>query len=160
MCSSFSPTVVLTFNARRAMKTRREGGLKNVHYSRCQLFIGDFEFPPKGKATEPATLPYDQPPFPVCFDCLNYFSASSPRVSVPQNHTGNLWVPSMSGTVSRPRRHPDFLRPLAPLTVSKFRGRSDQSAPNMNVCAFLLYVGVNFENDFRKLHYTPQRRKT
>ncbi|KAH9963225.1 hypothetical protein BC827DRAFT_1357661 [Russula dissimulans] len=37
--------------------TGREGGLKNVHYSRCQLFIGDFEFPPKGKATEPRTLP-------------------------------------------------------------------------------------------------------
>lgn len=35
----------------------REGGLKNVDYSRCQLFIGDFEFPPKGKATEPRTLP-------------------------------------------------------------------------------------------------------
>jgi len=44
----------------RAIKTRREGGLKNVHYSRCQLFIGDFEFPPKGKDTEPRTLPYDQ----------------------------------------------------------------------------------------------------
>ena len=40
------------------MKTAREGNLKNVHYSRCQLFIGDFEFPPKGKATEPRTLPY------------------------------------------------------------------------------------------------------
>jgi hypothetical protein len=50
----------LRFDARRAIKTRREGGLKNVHYSRCQLFIGDFEFPPKGKDTEPRTLPYDQ----------------------------------------------------------------------------------------------------
>ena len=72
--------------------------------------------------------------FPVCFDCLNYFSASSPRVLAPQSHTGSLWVPAMSGNVSRPPRHPDFLTPLAPLTVSKFRGRSDQSAPGMNVC--------------------------
>ncbi len=67
MCSPFSSTVVFTFNARRAMKTRREGGLKNVHYSRCQLFIGDFEFPPKGNATEPRTLPYEQLPFPRLF---------------------------------------------------------------------------------------------
>jgi hypothetical protein len=47
------------FDARRAIKTRLEGGLKNIHYSRCQLFIGDFEFPPQGNATEPRTLPYD-----------------------------------------------------------------------------------------------------
>jgi len=135
MCSSFSSTVVLTFNARRAMKATREGGLKNVDYSRCQLFIGDFEFPPKGTATEPRTVPYDQPPFfPVCFDCLNCFSASSLRVLAPQNHTGSLWVPATSGNVSRPPRHPDFQTPSAPPTVSKFRGRSDQSAPDMNVC--------------------------
>jgi hypothetical protein len=48
------------------MKTAREGNLKNVHYSRCQLFIGDFEFPPKGKATEPRTLPYVR----LLFFCL------------------------------------------------------------------------------------------
>ncbi|KAH9978093.1 hypothetical protein BGW80DRAFT_1165908 [Lactifluus volemus] len=34
-----------------------DAGFKNVHYSRCQLFIGDYEFPSKGKATEPRTLP-------------------------------------------------------------------------------------------------------
>lgn len=50
----------LRSDAHRAIKTRREGNLKNVHYSRCQLFIGDFEFPPKGKDTGPRTLPYDQ----------------------------------------------------------------------------------------------------
>ena len=145
MCSPFSSTVVFTFNTRRAMKTSREGGLKNVHYSRCQLFIGDFEFPPKGDATEPRTLPYDQLPFPVCSDCLNYVSASSPRALEPQNHTGNLWVPATSGNVSRPRRHLDFLIPSAPPTVSKSRGRSDHNAPDMNVCrAFTLHVGVEY----------------
>src|SRR5260221_4285682 len=79
--------------------------------------------------------------FHVCFGCLNYVLASSPRVLAPQNHTGNLWVPATSGTVSRPRRHLDFLVPLAPPTVSKSRGRSDQSAPDMNVCrAFTFYL--------------------
>ncbi|CCM05654.1 uncharacterized protein FIBRA_07884 [Fibroporia radiculosa] len=30
---------------------------KNVPYSRCQLFVGRFEFPPTGDSTEPQTLP-------------------------------------------------------------------------------------------------------
>jgi len=30
---------------------------KNVPYSMCQLYIGRFEFPPKGDSTEPQTLP-------------------------------------------------------------------------------------------------------
>jgi len=163
MSSSFSSTVLLTFNACRTMKARCEGGLKNVNYSRCQPFIGDFEFPPKGTAMEPRTVLYDQLPFfPVCFDCLNYFSASSPCVLAPQNHTGSLWVPTTSGNVLQPPRHPDFQTLSAPLTISKFCGQSDQSAPDMNVCrAFTLSVSVNnTENAFPKLHYTPQRRKT
>ncbi|KAI0317744.1 hypothetical protein OF83DRAFT_1058118 [Amylostereum chailletii] len=42
-----------------AKGTAREGasGIINVHYSRCQLFIGNHEFPPKGPSNEPRVVP-------------------------------------------------------------------------------------------------------
>jgi hypothetical protein len=31
---------------------------KNYHYSRCQLFLGNYEFPPSKISVEPQTVPY------------------------------------------------------------------------------------------------------
>jgi len=114
MSSSCSLTVLLTFNARRAMKARREGGLKNVDYSQCQPFIGDFEFPPKGMATEPRTVPYDQLPF---FSCL--FRLPQLLFSVFATHVGTskpYWQPM--GAYYKWERFAAAMTPRLPNTVS------------------------------------------
>ena len=111
---------------------KADGALKNVHYSRCQLLIGEFEFPPRGKATEARTLPYVRPLF-ACSSYLSDISASLLPASAPRNLTGNLWVPAMNGNASQLERHQGCLGLVIPRAASKFPGRSGQNAQHMNV---------------------------
>ena len=72
------------FYSRAALFKRlhpKADGLTNVHYSRCQLLIGEFEFPPRGKATEARTLPYVR----LLFACSSYLSAPQ-RLCYPRRH--------------------------------------------------------------------------
>ena len=111
-----------------------------MHYSRCQLFIGDFEFPPKGKATEPRTLPYVRPAFLSAFRFLSDFSVSLPLALAPHPRTGNPRVHATYGTALRQGRHPDSPALLTPLTASEFPGQNNPRARNTNVCSILFFL--------------------
>ncbi|KAI9448342.1 hypothetical protein H4582DRAFT_2107679 [Lactarius indigo] len=82
---------------------KTEGGLKNVHYSRCQLFIGDFEFPPRGKAIEARTLPvfatrvgtskpYWQP-MGARYEWERFAAGTTPRLPGTSNTSGRIKIP-------------------------------------------------------------------
>ncbi len=135
--------------------SKNEAGLKNVHYSKCQLFIGDFEFPPRGKAIEARTLPYVRPLF-ACSSYLIGVSVSSLPASAPRNPTGNPWVPAMNGTASQRERHQGSLGLAIPRAASKFPGRSDQNAPDMNVRRVFLHAQHDSETCPKATLYTAK----
>ncbi|KAH9999462.1 hypothetical protein BJV77DRAFT_594222 [Russula vinacea] len=95
--------------------TGRGGGLKNVHYSRCQLFIGDFEFPPKGKLTEPRTVPV----------FATRIGTSAPHWQ--PTSARYVWDRFAAGTTPR------LPSATSPLTASEFPGQNDLSVRNTNL---------------------------
>ncbi|KAH9077486.1 hypothetical protein EDB83DRAFT_2350290 [Lactarius deliciosus] len=82
---------------------KTEGGLKNVHYSRCQLFIGEFEFPPRGTAIEARTLPVfatrvgTSPPYwqpmGARYEWERFAAGTTPRLPVTSNTSGRVKIP-------------------------------------------------------------------
>ena len=77
--------------------------------------------------------------FFVRFRFLSDFSVSLPLASALHLPTGSPWVHATNGTALPPRRRPDSLALLAPLTVSEFPGRNDPTAQNTNVCCALSF---------------------
>ncbi|KAI0269291.1 hypothetical protein BC834DRAFT_621822 [Gloeopeniophorella convolvens] len=84
-------------------KAGKEGDLRNVHYSRCQLFIGDFEFPAQANSTEPRTLPVfatrvgtSNPfwhPMLARYHWDRFAAGTTPRLPTAAKTTGSIKIP-------------------------------------------------------------------
>lgn len=86
-----------------AATAKADAGLKNVHYSRCQLLIGEFEFPPRGKDTEARTLPVfatrvgtSQPywqPMGARYEWERFAAGTTPRLPGTKDTSGRIKIP-------------------------------------------------------------------
>ncbi|KAI0068950.1 hypothetical protein BV25DRAFT_1791294 [Artomyces pyxidatus] len=71
----------------RACRPKGAGTL-NVHYSKCQLFIGNHEFPPKANTSEPRVVPYVIPSY-LSYDVSSPLSVFATRLGTSSPH----WLP-------------------------------------------------------------------
>ncbi|KAI0002949.1 hypothetical protein BJV74DRAFT_876357 [Russula compacta] len=140
----------------------REGGLKNFHYSRCQLFIGDFEFPPKGNATEPQTLPVfakrigtSQPywqPMGARYVWDRFAAATIPRLPSSADTSSRIKIP-WPKRAERPKFEPTLYTAKAEdvmaITYTPFALPPDTSAAAPK---------ANLENDYIQSVLDPQKR--
>ncbi|KAG5644945.1 hypothetical protein DXG03_007410 [Asterophora parasitica] len=68
---------------------------KNYHYSRCQLFLGNYELPPSKKSPEPQVVPHD----------------TTKEEVMKVTYTPPSFTPTMRGLIPRPSEA-EFLRVL------------------------------------------------
>ena len=133
-----------------------------MHYSRCQLFIGNHEFPPKGNAKEPRVVPcvfltfmYHAPAPTDVLGCLR-------RVWAPRSPTGCPRTIAMSGTASPPPRPRDFRRRPTRQTECESHGPRwrSRSEPNVShafyqpliIPSVLIYSSYAIRHDRRGGH--------
>ncbi|KAI0301846.1 hypothetical protein B0F90DRAFT_1715805 [Multifurca ochricompacta] len=143
-------------------KAGSEGGLKNVHYSRCQLFIGDFEFPPKSKDMESRTLPvfamrigtskpYWQPAG-ARYEWDRFAAGTTPRLPGTTSTSGRLKIP-WPKRPERPKYEPTIYTARAEdvmaVTYKPFALPSDPNAASS---------GLATENEYIQSVLDPQKR--
>ncbi|KAI9466710.1 hypothetical protein BJY52DRAFT_1233866 [Lactarius psammicola] len=141
---------------------KAEGGLRNVHYSRCQLFIGDFEFPPKGKALEARTLPvfatrvgtskpYWQP-MGARYEWERFAAGTTPRLPGTSGTSGRIKIP-WPKRPERPKYEPTPYtskeEDVVAVTYKPFTLPSDESAA---------VPQVDTENDYIQSVLDPEKR--
>ncbi|KAH9007129.1 hypothetical protein EDB86DRAFT_2870141 [Lactarius hatsudake] len=138
---------------------KTEGGLQNVHYSRCQLFIGEFEFPPRGKAIEaPSLLPAlalrlpTGNPMGARYEWERFAAGTTPRLPVTSNTSGRIKIP-WPKRPERPTYEPTLYTSKAEdvmaVTYKPFTLPSDESAEAPQVDA---------ENDYIQSVLDPEKR--
>lgn len=146
-----------------ASSTRTDGSLKNVHYSRCQLFIGAFEFPPRGKATEPRTLPvfatrvgtskpYWQP-MGARYEWERFAAGTTPRLpeaSKTSNRIKIPWPKQIDRPTYQPTLYTSKAEDVVAVTYKPFTLPSDESAAAPQ-------VGTT-ENDYIQSVLDPEKR--
>jgi len=142
--------------------TKTDGALKNVHYSRCQLLIGEFEFPPRGKDSEARTLPvfatrvgtskpYWQP-MGARYEWERFAAGTTPRLPGTSETSDRIKIP-WPKRAERPKSEPTLYTAKAEdvmaVTYKPFALPSDESAAAPQ---------VDTENDYIQSVLVPEKR--
>lgn len=117
-------------------------GVKNVHYSRCQLFIGNHELPPKGTANEPRVVPVfatrlgtSQPhwlPTHHRYEWDRFAAATTPRLPTQTHQTDRVripWPKVEEPVRAQPTRYDTTAEAVTAITYKPFALPSTLKAP-------------------------------
>ncbi|KAI9513414.1 hypothetical protein F5148DRAFT_990782 [Russula earlei] len=142
-----------------ASNANHVGSFKNIHYSRCQLFIGEFEFPPQGKVTELRTLPVfatrigtSKPhwqPMGARYEWDRFAAATTPRLPNAARSSDCVKIPW-------PRRPPRPTYEATPYTAKAEDVTAITYTPFAIPAAAV--QRANVENDYIQSVLDPQKR--